>query len=107
MDEEIASYSWSLVSANESFTGSADVSPGGGRDPRNLVIPPYTLGYAGSFYQFQLKATFGSDLTSTVNATGEFREHEAVGSTRYVQDPRRGIVSLKGTGVGKTGKYKV
>lgn len=78
VDEELASYSWSLVSANESFAGAADVSTDVGRDPRTLAIPPYTLGYSGSFYHFQLRTAFGSDLTGAANATGEHWDLEAV-----------------------------
>ncbi|CAM9773342.1 unnamed protein product [Scytosiphon promiscuus] len=71
VDEEVASYSWSLASANESLPGAAVVSAEGGRDPRTLVLPPHSLGYAGSFYHFHLRATFGSDLFGTANATVE------------------------------------
>ncbi|CAM9207243.1 unnamed protein product, partial [Ectocarpus fasciculatus] len=69
-DEALASYSWGIASANESFAGGADVTLDVGRDPRLLVIPPYALGYAGSSYQFQLRTTFGG-IASTVNATVE------------------------------------
>lgn len=73
-DEALASYSWSITSANESFVGGPDITLGVGRDPRVLVIPPYALGYAGSSYQFQLRTTFGG-IASTVNATGETRDN--------------------------------
>ncbi|CAM9843656.1 unnamed protein product, partial [Ectocarpus sp. 4 AP-2014] len=70
-DEALASYSWRLVSANESYEGSPEVVVDVGRDPRVLVIPSYTLGYAGSTYLFQLRAAFGSETTNTANATVE------------------------------------
>lgn len=65
------SLTWSLVSANESFMGLAEVSVEVGRDPSVLVIPSYTLSYAGSAYQFQLKSTAGG-ISNTVNVTGEY-----------------------------------
>ncbi|CAM9627536.1 unnamed protein product, partial [Ectocarpus sp. 12 AP-2014] len=58
-EEAIASYSWSMISANESFARGVDVPLGVGRDPRVLTIPSYALGYAGSSYQLQLRTSFG------------------------------------------------
>jgi len=70
-DGALASYSWSLVSANESYAGAPEVSVEAGRDPRVLVLPPYTLGFAGSTYEFHLHTSFG-DMSSSANATGSF-----------------------------------
>ncbi|CAM9632430.1 unnamed protein product [Ectocarpus sp. 6 AP-2014] len=70
-DEALASYSWRLVSANESYEGTPEVVVDVGRDPRVLVIPSYTLGYAGSTYLFQLTTAFGSETTNTANVTIE------------------------------------
>lgn len=71
-EEGLASYSWILVSANDSFPGAPEFAVEVGRDPRVLVIPSYRLGYAGSSYQFQLKTTFGDgELAGTANATGK------------------------------------
>lgn len=64
-----ASYSWSLVSKTataESVGGMVDES----RDPRVLVIPRHTLGFAGSSYVFQLAAEFGG-VSNVANVTGE------------------------------------
>ncbi|CAM9387892.1 unnamed protein product, partial [Ectocarpus sp. 12 AP-2014] len=70
-DEALASYSWRLLSANESYEGTPEVMVEVGRDPRVLVIPSHTLGYAGSTYLFQLRTAFGSETTNTANATVE------------------------------------
>ncbi|CAM9572666.1 unnamed protein product [Scytosiphon promiscuus] len=78
VNEALASYSWSLVSANDSFVGSPAVTVEVGRDPRILVIPSHTLGYAGSSYRFLLKTAFGSELVGTVNATVEIVSGEVL-----------------------------
>lgn len=70
-DEALASYSWTLVAANESYPREHEVAVEDGRDPRVLVIPAHTLGYAGSSYLFQLRTTFGSELANAANATSE------------------------------------
>ncbi|CAM9196214.1 unnamed protein product, partial [Ectocarpus sp. 8 AP-2014] len=70
-DEALALYSWRLVSANESYEGTPEVVVDVGRDPRVLVIPSHTLGYAGSTYLFQLTTAFGSETTNTANVTIE------------------------------------
>lgn len=69
-EEAIPSFSWSLVAANESRTGE-QVAVDVGRDPRVLVIPPYTLGFAGSSYTFQFRSALGGENATTTNATGE------------------------------------
>lgn len=69
-DEDAATYSWSLVSADESVQGAASLNLDYGRDPRVLTIPAKNLGFAGSTYTFQLRSVFG-DVQNTVNATGE------------------------------------
>lgn len=69
-NEETASYSWNLVSTNASAGSPTDVTLQSGRDPRVLVLPSHTLGYAGSTYVFQLKAAFGGTFNAA-NATGE------------------------------------
>ncbi|CAN0003126.1 unnamed protein product [Pylaiella littoralis] len=70
VDDAFASFSWNLVSANESVAREAEVSAEIGRDPRVLVIAPYTLGFAGSTYQFQLESSFGG-VSNTANVTVE------------------------------------
>lgn len=70
-DEALASYSWILLDANESRVGEP-VTVEVGRDPRVLVIPPYTLGFAGSSYLFQFRSAFGGETATTANATGEY-----------------------------------
>lgn len=70
-DDALASYEWNLVSANETRAGAQEVVLETGRDPRVLVIPPHTLGFAGSSYVFQFRSAFGADMSSTANATGE------------------------------------
>lgn len=69
--EAFASYSWSLLAANESRAGEQDVAVEVGRDPRVLVIPPYMLGFAGSSYLFQFRSAFRGETAATANATGE------------------------------------
>lgn len=69
VDDTLASFSWSLVSANESLAGGAEVLAEVGRDPRVLVIAPHTLGFAGSSYQFQWKTSFGG-VSNAANVTG-------------------------------------
>lgn len=59
------------MAANESHPREQEVTAEVGRDPRVLVIPSYTLGYAGSFYMFQLSTTFGSENANAANATSE------------------------------------
>ncbi|CAM9477526.1 unnamed protein product, partial [Ectocarpus sp. 8 AP-2014] len=68
--DALASYSWRLVSANESYEGAPEVVVEVGRDPRVLLIPSHTLGFAGSTYLFQLRTAFGSE-TNIANATVE------------------------------------
>ncbi|CAM9806997.1 unnamed protein product, partial [Ectocarpus fasciculatus] len=70
-DEALASYSWRLVSANESYEGAPEVEVEVDRDPRVLVIPSHTLGFAGSTYVFQLRTAFGNETITTANATVE------------------------------------
>lgn len=70
VDEALASYSWSLLAANESRAGE-QVAIEVGRDPRVLSIPPYTLGLAGSSYLFQFRSAVGDETATTANATGE------------------------------------
>lgn len=69
-DEALPSYSWSLVAANESLARE-QLTVEVGRDPRVLVIPPYTLGFAGSSYLFQFRSAFGGANATTASATGE------------------------------------
>lgn len=69
-DEALASYSWSLLEANETRFGEV-VTVEVGRDPRVLVIPPYTLGFAGSSYLFQFRSAIGGENATTANALGE------------------------------------
>eukprot|EP00903_Cladosiphon_okamuranus_P011441 g10779.t1 len=69
-DEALASYSWSLLAANESRAGE-QLTVEAGRDPRVLSIPPYTLGYAGSSYVFQFRSVVGDESATTANATVE------------------------------------
>lgn len=64
-----ASYSWSLVSSTEPL-GEEDTLDGESRDPRVLVIPRYTLGFAGSSYVFQLAAEFGG-VSNVANVAGK------------------------------------
>ena len=71
LDDELASFSWGLVAANESREAVRDIALEAGRDPRVLVIAPYALGFAGSSYVFQFRSTFGSDMSTTANATGK------------------------------------
>lgn len=71
VDEALGSFSWSLVAANESLAAAPHVFVEAGRDPRVLVLPPHTLGFAGSSYQFLFNTTFGGE-TATANATGGF-----------------------------------
>lgn len=59
------------MSANASFAGTPEAAVEVGRDPRTLVIPSHTLGYAGSSYQFQLKTAFGNELAGVANVTCE------------------------------------
>lgn len=62
-----ASYSWGLVSSTEPLENEMfDQS----RDPRVLVIPRHTLGFAGNNYVFQLAAEFGG-VSNVANVTGE------------------------------------
>lgn len=49
------------------------------RDPRVLVIPRHTLGFAGNAYVFQLAADFGG-VSNAANVTGERPETQS--STR-------------------------
>ena len=70
-DEALASYSWSLVEANEPYPRGEEVTVEVGRDPRVLVIPSYTLGYTGSSYVFQLTTTYGSETANAAIATSE------------------------------------
>ena len=70
-DEALATYSWNLVAANESYPRGEEVSVEVGRDPRVLVIPPHTLGYTGSSYLFQLRTTYGTQTATAANVTSE------------------------------------
>lgn len=70
-DEALASYSWELVAANESYPREQEVPVGVSRDPRVLVIPSHTLGYAGSSYVFQLMTAYGSEAFNAANVTGK------------------------------------
>lgn len=70
-DEGLASYSWSLLAANESRAVD-QIAVEAGRDPRVLTIPPYTLGVAGSSYIFQFRSAFGGETATTANTTGAF-----------------------------------
>lgn len=69
--QSTASYSWSLVSttATRPVGDILDES----RDPRVLVIPRHTLGFAGDAYVFQLAADFGG-VSNAANVTGERSE---------------------------------
>ena len=72
--DALASYSWNLVAANESFPREHEVAVEVGRDPRVLVVPSHTLGYAGSSYVFQLATTYGSEAMNAASVTGELRQ---------------------------------
>ncbi len=71
VDDEVASFSWSLIAANESRASAREFTVEAGRDPRVLAISPFTLGYAGSSYTFQFRSSFGPDMRTTANATSE------------------------------------
>ncbi len=71
VDDEIASFSWSLIAANGSRAAAQEFAVEAGRDPRVLVISPFMLGFAGSSYTFQFRSSFGPDMWTTANATGE------------------------------------
>ncbi len=71
VDDEIASFSWSLIAANESRAAAREFTVEAGRDPRVLILSPFTLGFAGSSYTFQFRSSFGPDMSTTANATGE------------------------------------
>lgn len=66
--QSTASYAWSLVSTTATEPGGEMLSES--RDPRVLVLPRHTLGFAGSSYVFQLKADFGG-VWNAANVTGE------------------------------------
>lgn len=63
-----ASYSWSLVSSTQPL--EQETFGEESRDPRVLVIPRHTLGFAGSSYVFQLAVDFGG-VSNAANVTGE------------------------------------
>ncbi|CAM9204557.1 unnamed protein product [Laminaria digitata] len=67
--ENTASYSWSLVSTTAT-EALGEETLDESRDPRVLVIPRHTLGFAGSSYVFQLAAEFGA-VSNVANVTVE------------------------------------
>ena len=71
VEEDNVTYTWTSVTENAVTSDVPPLTLEAGRNPSVLVLPPYSLGYAGSTYVFRVDRNSSTLSTASAFATGQ------------------------------------